>query len=457
MDKILEALNILEKQVNNKQFDRKITTSIDYLTFNGAINGLAKFSKRIDAKNIGSIESRVIDRTLNSIFYQLFHSIHRFPYDFNQLNYSKRQKDKDTSEKAIKTNLALYLSNLEFYGNYSGAFDDLLRRHNELMHTYGLKELSCTQAILTNEFDIQKNYNINLPTILFKSQFWTNKCVKYIDHSLPAMLLFASDSEKFSQLNYNTVTQTTDKDKYIALCKSIFFKILYNEIETNILPLNVCFSDLLIYFDSIQYFEAYDNDPKLKEILKNTPVPPSDALTFISDVSKKYNNIFKNITPKTSFLDDAFASNTLLKTRTFLYASKTELTKAILILLQQDKAKATKRFSNYGIEYDENGNPVLSIERAGYIGRSGVHIPEIMQNDDIKSIIHSLPTHKGFIKTSYIIMPATTEQINFLKREISNISNLNNPDRHEITTHYYAMATGNYFELYKEFNKSKQK
>ena len=466
MDKISRNLQTLENQMKKK--DENITNSIAYHCFKGPINSLVRISKNISIQKNEPSNYFDVFNYLQKLSMKIVENISYFPSDFNDycfLNPSLklspkalRQRDFDALEKKLKTSLAEYLTQLSFYGNYSGAFDDLIRHHNDFMLENNLAPLTTSESKLLEDFDTKHNSVAPLHQTLVKSLFWTNKMVKYIDNSLPATLLFASNIDMYHDLNYDIHDKFTEDDKYISICKANFWRSTYNELETNLLPPNVTFNHLAIFFDSIEHFEEYDTNPKLKELLRSLPNIPQDVLQQLIDVSRRYNQIFKNNTPNTNFGNDIFYVANTLTTKTQLYSIKNELTKSVINTINLDTVNPTKKILHYGVEYDYNNSPVLDVELPGYIGRTAVHMPFFLLEDPtIKASIDAFPEYLSFINTSHIIFPASEQQKKWLKSELSNAKTQNNQARYNLITQYYGMSTGNYSDFLKAHSKSQTK
>ena len=251
---------------------------------------------------------------------------------------------------------------------------------------------------------------------------------------------------------------TYNKEKYYYfMLKSNFFDKIFKLFSSSVLPPNVNFANLLIYFESLENPQTFEEDPQLKKKLDDQPTPPDSAIELLKQISDSYNDLFADITPKTRFIDDAFCSNGVLSTTAFLYKVKDELTKALLNLLLIDKDKASKRFPHSGILYDD-GVPILNAEVEGHIGIVSVHIPLFLQNEPgMKEALASLKNYSSAIKKLHILVPATQEQKKQLKAAVSNVASLNNPEKRAILTQYLGMATGNYYEFYKAMNNDKTK
>jgi len=454
--KKLKELEVLENQMRKP--DKTIINSVNYNTFNGSISGLIKFSKTLHKQEPKGNDFFNIHTAIQQMLIASKNSLHAFPTDFNNLLVTKRQRDINNLDRNLREYLADYLSTLEFYGIASGAFEDLTRKHNSTMNKQNLDFLSVDQNLILSEFDNRKNVNSPLHVGISKSLFWTNKVVKYVKDSLPAMLLFESDNEKYSRINYSVINDISNKDKYIAICKSVFFDKLFKYFSSHLLPPDVNFANLLIYFNGMENPEEFENDPGLKKILDEQPTPPDSAISLLKSTSEEYNQLFADITPKTNFLDDAFCSNGILSTTAFLYKIKIELTKAILNLLIQEQGHAAKKIPNAGISYDEDNAPVLKVGLNGYLGIVGVHIPQFMLDEPgMKPALASLKPYQGIITKTHVLAPATEQQKKELKSELANSSSFNNPERRLLLAQYKGMATGEYFEFYKELNATKTK
>lgn len=465
MDKILKSLQTLEHQMNKK--DNSIENSIAYHCFKGPINSLIRISKNISNQKDEPANYFDVFEYLQDLSINIGENISSFPSNFNDycfLNPSQklsskslRQRDFNALEKKLKTSLAEYLKQLSFYGNYSGAFNDLLRRHNDFMINNNLKPLTTTESKLLEDFEERHNSVIPLHELLVKSLFWTNKIVKYIDNSLPATLLFASNIEKYNDLKYDIHDKISENDQYISICKANFWRSIFNELESNLLPPNVSFNHLAIFFDSIEHHQEYDTIPELRNILDSIPTIPTSLLNHLTDIAKSYNKIFKDITPGTNFYNDIFYTANILTTKTQLYSIKNELSKSVINTINLDKKNPMKKIARYGVEHD-NTSSILAVELNNYIGRMAVHMPFFLLEDPaIKASIDSFPNFSNFINKSYIMIPASEEQKKYLKSELSNIKNQNNPNRYNIIAQIYGMTTGNYTEFFKSQSKSQTK